>query len=273
MNDPHQTSMGGGSALETARLHDRERFFCALFASASARPAIFALLALNHELGGIAEKVSEPIVGQIRLAWWREAIAVLGEGEVRSHPLVGELAYACRGRRLNADLLGELVEAREAEFASPLGADINSLTSHARATSGALHRAMMAAIDPATDKEALVAAEQVGTAWGLVGALRSLRFHAGSSGRFAALADLDKPAVREAAEEICRRAGVQISEGRRAAAKITRTQLAPLLPAVMIEDYLQRLERAQFDPFEARLDRGQLRRRLAVLAAWIWRRW
>ncbi len=56
------------------RENDPDRFFCTLFAPPAKREALFALYAFNHELARVAESVSEPMLGEIRLQWWREAL-------------------------------------------------------------------------------------------------------------------------------------------------------------------------------------------------------
>ena len=53
--------------------HDPDRYLCDLFAKPKAREGLFALHAFNHEVAKIRELVSEPMLGHIRLQWWREA--------------------------------------------------------------------------------------------------------------------------------------------------------------------------------------------------------
>jgi phytoene synthase len=43
-----------------------------LFAPAPRRVLLFALYAFNAEVARIAETVREPMLGAIRLEWWRE---------------------------------------------------------------------------------------------------------------------------------------------------------------------------------------------------------
>ena len=70
--------------LRELRAADYERFLAIQLASAAKRPALYALTALNTELARIAETVSEPLLGHIRLAWWREALEeLLGPSEPR----------------------------------------------------------------------------------------------------------------------------------------------------------------------------------------------
>src|SRR5215471_18639800 len=62
------------------RRHDRDRFQTVLFAPAARREALFALYAFNYEIARVRETVTEPVLGQIRLQWWRENIAAAFEG-------------------------------------------------------------------------------------------------------------------------------------------------------------------------------------------------
>ena len=57
------------------RAHDRPRYYATLFTPASARADLFALYGFAAEIARIPDLVSEPMLGEIRLAWWREALA------------------------------------------------------------------------------------------------------------------------------------------------------------------------------------------------------
>src|SRR5215510_12653272 len=79
------------------RRHDRDRFQTALFAPAGRREALFALYAFNYEVARVRETVSEPMLGQIRLQWWRDSIvAAYDGGPVRHHIVVEALTRVIR---------------------------------------------------------------------------------------------------------------------------------------------------------------------------------
>ena len=59
---------------QEARRLDWERFMCAVFAPVCHRDALFALLAFDLELAKTRTVVSEPLLGEIRLQWWQDAI-------------------------------------------------------------------------------------------------------------------------------------------------------------------------------------------------------
>ena len=68
-----------------------------LFAPAARREALFALYAFNYEIARVRETVTQPMLGQIRLQWWRENIAAaFGDGPVRHHPVMEPLAATIR---------------------------------------------------------------------------------------------------------------------------------------------------------------------------------
>src|SRR6266446_5867273 len=77
--------------------HDHDRFQTVLFAPAARREALFALYAFNYEIARVRESVSQPMLGQIRLEWWRENIAAAFKGSpVRHHVVVEPLTAAIR---------------------------------------------------------------------------------------------------------------------------------------------------------------------------------
>ena len=69
---------------------DPDRWLASRFiADAEQRADVVALYALNYELAHVAETVREPLVGEIRLTWWREAIDAIFAGEPpRRHPVL-----------------------------------------------------------------------------------------------------------------------------------------------------------------------------------------
>src|SRR5215469_5150788 len=87
------------------RRHDRDRYQTALFAPPAARDALFSLYAFNYEVARVRETVHEPMLGQIRLQWWREAIDTASRGgAVRAHPVVEAITATIRGYRLDRSL-------------------------------------------------------------------------------------------------------------------------------------------------------------------------
>ena len=75
------------------RSRDEDRWLAAQYASATLKPALLALYAFHGELRRIPSAVSEPPLGEIRLQWWREALAEIIAGKSpRAHPVVEALS-------------------------------------------------------------------------------------------------------------------------------------------------------------------------------------
>src|SRR5512134_2813208 len=106
---------------------DYDRYLAALFAPAAARERLFALYAFNHEIAKVRETVSEPMLGQIRLQWWREAIASIYDGKPRPHAVVDALAEAVAERHPPRAGFEALIDAREFDLAGRAPATLPEL--------------------------------------------------------------------------------------------------------------------------------------------------
>src|SRR4051812_12730884 len=83
---------GLSRAGEIGRRYDRDRYQTGLFAPSDRREALFALYAFNYEVARVRESVTQPMLGQIRLQWWREVIAASYAGApARRHEIVQPL--------------------------------------------------------------------------------------------------------------------------------------------------------------------------------------
>lgn len=94
----------------TIRDHAPDRWLSSRFVTdAAARADLIALYALDHELTRIPHLVSDPLMGEIRMTWWREGLEEIADGRpVRPHPVLKAVA----GGALPAIALAALAEAR-----------------------------------------------------------------------------------------------------------------------------------------------------------------
>src|SRR5579871_3962188 len=74
------------------RKADPDRYFSALAASPEKRLLLFAIYALNCELARIGDNVQQPILGEIRLQWWRDALEAARKGDPRRHDVLEAMA-------------------------------------------------------------------------------------------------------------------------------------------------------------------------------------
>jgi phytoene synthase len=83
---------------------DRERWLACLYAAAPARPGLVALLALDAELAQLVATTTEPLLGEIRLAWWRDRLIELDTQSAPAQPLLQALQARALPRLSGADL-------------------------------------------------------------------------------------------------------------------------------------------------------------------------
>ncbi len=134
----------------------------------AARADVIVLYAVNYELSRAAEVASQPLVGEMRLAWWREVLDEIDEGRpVRRHPAAIALAEAARRRGLERDGLEALIDGRLRELEPwPLAED--EVTQYLDATAGCLMTLAARVLAP----DARIDLRAAGRAWGLAGLLR-----------------------------------------------------------------------------------------------------
>ena len=263
-----------------ARAADYDRYLSALFAPSACREALFALIAFNHEIARIPEAVSEPMLGRIRLQWWREVLEAVYAGEpARRHEVAVPLADAIRACALDRDSFDHLLDERESDLEAEGPPELVALEGYANATGGALTALMLQA--SGTDAApALEAGRQVGAAWALIGTLRAAP-RAAAQGRIMLPADLlakagitadDLRAGRAfdrfagVGEPVGRRAAELLDAARDARRAVPRRGRGVLLIARLADLYLARLRRAAWNPRDQRLDVGLLRKQTAMLA-------
>ena len=167
--------MDNGLALrlgQAVRAADPDRYFSSLFAPVQHRPYLYALYAFNHEITHVAESVREPMVGAIRLEWWRETVEQAAKGVPRPHDVARGLASLFEKREVRPASLNAIIAAREFDSSSEFFSGFAALEDYLDATGGALMRlaAELLDSDPRITREAALA-------YGLAGLMRSLPFH------------------------------------------------------------------------------------------------
>jgi phytoene synthase len=252
-----------GASVRTA---DPDRYFSALFAPASARPFLFTLYAFNTELARVAESVREPMLGAIRLEWWRETADGAARGAPRNHDVARGLAALFAEKKLALSELEALIAARA--FAA--------LENYLDQTGGRLMRLAAELLGAAPEQSGRMTRDAA-RAYGLAGLLRALPFH---SNRHKLYLPLDLLSALELTPEeffhldisdprllaAQRQAALKARDYFRTACKAPRagTALAAILPAALVPVYLRRLLKNRDVPIH--------RRQMALLSAAMKRR-
>jgi len=251
------------------RTGDADRFYTAMFAAPAPRKRLLALYAFNLEVARTRERVSEPMLGQIRLQWWREALDEMAAGHVRNHPVCTAL-NDWLGDGFPAEVrtrLDAILTARELDLEDSAFPTLDSFRDYAAATGGTLLELGLHATGTA-GKGVEPVARHVGTAYAITGLIRAIPF-AGTVGRMLIPQDVlahvgatdsasrrDPERMREAVSVLADQAAESLVAARQAARGVrVRAAARPvLLHRALAEMYLNRIRRAGHDLSSPRLD-------------------
>jgi 15-cis-phytoene synthase len=251
----------GDTVRRIARSGDPDRALSALFAPRDMRADLLALYAFNVELARIAEQVSEPELGAIRLQWWRDAVAPASMEEASGHPVSDALRGVQQRRELSLERIEGLIDARTFDIAIRIMPDRGALETYLHDTAGALF-ALATACAGVRGKLIEPAASHAGLAYGLTGLMRALPVHAARGLVFlpadalrrhgtspdAVLAGRTEPGLLVLLEDLRAKARDTLNQARRHVAQLDRAGQAAFLPLSLVEPYLATLEQKGRDP-------------------------
>jgi phytoene synthase len=269
-------SKSPGDLSELVRKVDFDRYLTGLLAREHLRGDLFALYAFNYEVAKTAETVTQPVMGQIRLQWWREAIDESFAGKPRRHDVVRALHRAIGRAGLPRKFFDRLIDAREKDLEPAPFGEMRDLEAYAEATSGNVMRLAARILGAADTLDEF--ARSAGIAYAYVGILRAIPFHA-ARGRVllprdhlmaAGVTEADVvtgrvPTLRAVTGTIALAARDQLTRARRY--PVRRRFLPALLPATLVPPYLRVMARPEFDFFRQSTELSVARRQLALLAA------
>ncbi len=259
------------------RKHDYDRYISALFAPERVRAHFFALYAFNYEIAKIAETVHNPVAGQLRLQWWRDAVDEIYSGTRGRTEVLQALLPAVAAHRLPKPLFDAMLDAREQDFESAPFADMTALETYADATSAMLMRlaARMLGAGDALDEQA----RDAGIAYAACGLLRAVPFQA-ARGRIIIPAQEMRNAGVDAPEILRGHISAPISRlltcfaevARRHYSSVdgvTRKFLPAILPASLVPRFLQLMTCRGFNPFRDSTEISAYRRQWTMLLAMV----
>ena len=144
---------------------DPDRWLSSRFiANPRARADVVTLYAYDHELARAPRAASNPLIAEIRLAWWREVLEeIYGGLPVRHHPTAQSLAELVGRRDLPLAPLEAMIDGRY-RLLDPEPLTQDETLALGRDTAGAASQVAALILDPGTDHAAAAVA---GSAWGV----------------------------------------------------------------------------------------------------------
>lgn len=247
---------------QAARASDPDRYLCALLAPRQSRNDLIALAAFSGEVARISRIVKEPMMGEVRLQWWRDALEAGASGGATGSPVADAVCRASARHHLPAALFHSVLEAREQElwpgFPGP-GNDLDRYLEHSEGALMRLAARVLGVAESPLGNEALYAA---GQAYGRVGLLLLLP-ELNALGR-----EVRLPGAGDwghAAAPIIESARAWLAELRGRLAGAPAPLLPAVLPAALVEPYLKVFEGLGPDMAKLRADISPLTR--------VWRLW
>ena len=227
-----------------------------------------ALYAFNLEVARTAEIVSEHLLGEIRLQWWREAVDGLFAGKPRRHYVLDLLAGPVAEGLLQRHRFDRIIDTRAFDLDPRPPANLAALESYLEGTSSSLIALALDILgERAANREQL--ATSCGLAYGLIGIIRAVPFH-GRQGRHYLPADMAAEAglaqseqsllrstvpLRDVARILANRAREHLRQAESLAGSVGKQSLAAILPLTLARGYLRRLVAAGYDPFDESVQR------------------
>ena len=249
------------------------------------RRHIHALYAFSLEIARVREIVSEPLLGEIRFQWWRDALEGAHAGEAKANPVAAALLDTVARFDLPKAPFLELISARGHDLYGDMIESIEALEAYANATCSNLFRLAALILDGEEAPASRDAALHAGIAYGITGLIRALPWYRARGQVFVPVeilqahgASRDDFAADHASEAIL----AALADTRavaRAHLGIFYATLPGLpekcrpafLPASLCEPYLRLMEKPGYEPFKTVAELPQWRRQWILWRAA--RRW
>jgi phytoene synthase len=257
-----------GLVASTVRQADRDRYLAALFLPEPARQAVLALYAFSAEVARVREVVSDPLPGEMRCQWWRDAIESEARGDVQAHPVAAALLAAISRYRLPREPLLALIEARTFDLYDDAMPTVGDLEGYCGETSSALLRLAALVLADGGEPGDPDLPGHAGVAYALTGLLRALPWHASHGQVFLpademahfgvrredVLAGRDTDGLRHLLRELRALARRHLAAARRLLPAAPAATRPAFLPLALVEPYLRRMERRDYQPFATPVD-------------------
>ena len=160
--------------LQEIQKFDYDRYLSIIFSSKDKREDIMSVILFNLEIARIKSKVSEQMMGLIRLQWWREAIEeIFDESKTpRRHNVVQRLKELTQKYKLNKDDFLTVINAREKDLDESPFATEAEFNEYLFNTSYPINKIILDVLD-IHDSNIIAATKDISIAWAMCAVIRS----------------------------------------------------------------------------------------------------
>lgn len=252
MRDAREATVNIDAVRSSARQNAPDRYYAALFAPASARADLIALAAFDGEIARIAQLVSDAPLGEIRIAWWRDAL--LGNEQnsnLTGNPVLDQFADAARRHQLSHAMLEAYFEAHMAALFADPPADDAALDDSFCAIDGTPLAFALQILYGPLDGAAGDLIATAGRASGLTRIALTLPYALAAGRTPLPEARVPSPPDTDWRPQMAwlgREAGVSLTAVRHQLTGKTRAFTTALLPLALIEPYFRALQKPGYEP-------------------------
>ena len=268
------------------RREDKDRWLASLFVPREARRHIHALYSFSLEAARVREIVSEPLLGEIRFQWWRDALEGAADaGEAKGNPVAAAVLDTIARFDLPKAPLLELIVARGRDLYGDPIEFISALEAYTKATCANIFRLAALILDGAEAAASRDAALHAGIAYGITGLIRALPWHCARGQVFipveilqahgAKRADLAgghaSPGILAALADLRAFARAHLDIFYAGLPGLPEKIHSAFLPVSLCEPYLRLMEKPGYEPFKTAVELPQWKRQRILWRAA--RRW
>ncbi|XP_031733153.1 NADH dehydrogenase (ubiquinone) complex I, assembly factor 6 isoform X1 [Anarrhichthys ocellatus] len=252
--------------MELVRSRDYDGYVSSLLLPVEARRSSLALRAFNVELAQVKDSVSQKTIGLMRMQFWKAAIEEIYRDEPPNQPVSTELWRAVRKHYLTKRWLLRIITERETGLDDRAYRNLQELETYSENTQSSLIYLLLECLG-LKNVHADHAASHIGKAQGIVTCLRATPYH---SSRRKVYLPMDvcmlhgasqedfirgsrEENVRDVVYDIASQAHLHLQHARSFSNNVPKAANLAFLQTVVLEDYLQRVRRADFDIFHPNL--------------------
>jgi phytoene synthase len=262
------------------RAADKDRFLAGLYAPHAKRAHLCALYAFAHEIARVSDVARQPLAGEIRLQWWRDALGGERASEVLANPVGAALLATIRECALPTAPLAALIDAHGFDLYDEAMPSLAELDSYVERTAATVFALAATILDDGGNADAAAAARAAGCAWGIASILRTFPGDRSRRRMFipsdllaqhgVAWEDIEarrnSAGLRGALATLRARSCAKLDEFRAAASTLSDACAPAFLSLAAVPVLLARLEAAAADPFTS-IEVPQWRRQWAIWRA------
>ena len=261
------------TCLAQLKEQDRDRYLATLLMPQAIRKDIVALYAFNAEITRVQDSVSESMVGEIRLQWWRDAIANGNAGEGQGHPVATALNDVITRHQIDKELFERIITARTGDLYIDPFNDVTQLEGYLGDSQSLIFliSARIAGLDH--NSTLADASGHAGVSYGLVQLMRRyyidnkrgkhpfpsnwLSVDAGTAE--ATSVSLSAAKLRKHWSALASHAEVHLNPAKSAINKLDTTKRDVFLPLTLVPAYLSQMTKPSFDPERGPISLSQLK--------------